>query len=412
VAEAVRLVVRLPQPLPAISWPQSTYLLFQPQWLPLSFIELDATELHALEKTFGTEAIRYFEAIDLELCRGIDACLTEAETLIHPRPNGFEGRGGQNGGWEHDGYPVMTGAGQIAGDPGLDIETPACRFVALNLSKQDEPGEFDPGAPLSVATQVASKQLLVVIASGNEGERDEVDDTRSPWARAPWVLAVGASEDEEGTRLAPYSGRSADGSEPQLVAWGASALDKSKLGTSFAAPRVIRETLVLATWLESLRYAVALARQQSPPGIPLVGEAMIDVGEPGWPSKQLPLPAYPFVGVNQHALVEALVALGPDADGLDLAPTPGRLRNVLARSGRPLAKAGQRFVSPATTREYLAAFNGLDLAQVGLGREVEPAAGLDVPLAEPGDLPRAIEIWDQGSLHLYYEQETGVTTWN
>ena len=264
------MAVTLPVPLPQDPLPSSAFVIYVGVWIPVLFIEVVAGDRNLLEQRFGPGSVREMRSIELELCRAIDVCLSHAERLLTKSTNGFVARGGERRRQDWSGYPVLRDDGTVHPQIGLEYPTVQCHFVALNLSKQDEPaGELDRGAPVPVATEVASRQMLVIVAAGNGGERDDLTDTRSPWARAEWVLPVGATEDEAGLRIASYSGRGAEG--PQLVAWGASGLDESVIGTSFAAPRVTREALVLAACLHTLVHAVGLQRGDEVRGIPLVG---------------------------------------------------------------------------------------------------------------------------------------------
>jgi hypothetical protein len=388
-------------------------VLFLGVWVPLLVVELPEEDLPQLEAQVGAAEIRPLVAIDLELARGVDVCLDHAERLLAAAPNGLVGRGGPKRAQDWTGYPQTDESGAIVPGPGASLSTQQCHVVALNLSKEDDAAaELDPVSPVPAATEAAARQLLVFIAAGNLGERDDLSDTRSPWARAPWVLAVGATDDEEGTKIAAYSGRGPAGEGPELVAWGASALDHAKVGTSFAAPRALREALVLAAWLHTLRHAAAMLRGQPPSGIPLVGAAMIDVGPPGWPTAQLAIPAYPLVGVDLDALAGALDALGPAAAALQLIPTPGRLRAALLRSARPVdAPGAPGFVSRATTTDYLSAFDGRELAALALDHA--PDGDLPTrPLISADQLAPAIDVWDQGALHVYYDHETQEVTLN
>jgi hypothetical protein len=144
---------------------------------------------------------------------------------------------------------------------------------------------------------------------------------------------------------------------------------------------------------------------------------MIDSGTPGWPEAQLSIPAYPLVGVNKESLATILQVLGSESDELELVPTPGRLRQMLQASARhldePPAKVGAGFVSSRTTREYLQRFDGRELARLCLSRRGSAdSAGLGLPLANPSEIDHAIQIWDRGSLHVYYDQDTREVTLN
>lgn len=53
-------------------------------------------------------------------------------------------------------------------------------------------GKFDPTDPVSIATYEAYKRGIInVFAAGNDGSGE---DTHNPYAQAPWVISVGASE--------------------------------------------------------------------------------------------------------------------------------------------------------------------------------------------------------------------------
>jgi serine protease AprX len=64
-------------------------------------------------------------------------------------------------------------------------------------------GDFNPNAPLNVASRMAyERNITVVFAGGNDGP---VKDTYNPYAKAPWVIGVAAGT-TEGT-LADFSSR-------------------------------------------------------------------------------------------------------------------------------------------------------------------------------------------------------------
>ena len=411
----VALSIRLPDPVPQVPLPGSARVLFLGTWVPLLCVETVEKEIPQLETIFGAEAIRPLDALQLELAKGIDSCLTEAERLLAAAPNGFAGRGGPKRWEEWSGYPAYDEKNdRIVSADGLVYDTPRCHMVAINVSKHDDPSlPFDPAEPVAAATEVAAGQVVVVIASGNEGDRQDVATTLSPWARAPWVLPVGATEDEEGAVVAAYSGRDAATGSPPIVAWGASGRDHEVIGTSFAAPRVTNEILVLAACLHSLAHAFSLAAgDRAVRGIPLVGEGMIDVGRPGWRRGQLAIPAYPLVGVDLDAVGEVAEALGERAASVSARPEPQRLSRALLRSARSLGPGGPGFVSGTTTHDYLRRFDGHELIAVA---GAEAAAGddrLSRPLMLATQLEKAVSIWEQGALHLYYEHETGEITLN
>jgi serine protease AprX len=64
-------------------------------------------------------------------------------------------------------------------------------------------GPFDPDNPINIATKQASDlNIVVVFAAGNDGPGP---DTDNPYAKAPWVIGVGAGTKEGG--LASFSSR-------------------------------------------------------------------------------------------------------------------------------------------------------------------------------------------------------------
>ncbi|MDV2684443.1 S8 family serine peptidase [Alkalihalophilus lindianensis] len=64
-------------------------------------------------------------------------------------------------------------------------------------------GEFDPHHPINVASKKAyDAGITVLFAAGNEGPSE---DTHNPYAKAPWVISVGAGE-KDGS-LANFSSR-------------------------------------------------------------------------------------------------------------------------------------------------------------------------------------------------------------
>lgn len=97
-----------------------------------------------------------------------------------------------------------------------------CSFSANTL--------FDPNDPVNVATKMLSDAgVVVVFSAGNTGAGN---GTLNPYAAAPWVISVGAS-DEYGT-LAAFSSRGKFGDElqhPSLVAPGVNVASLRNVGT-------------------------------------------------------------------------------------------------------------------------------------------------------------------------------------
>lgn len=68
-------------------------------------------------------------------------------------------------------------------------------------------GDFDPNHPINIASKKAyDRGITVLFAAGNEGPGE---NTHNPYAKAPWVISIGAGE-KDGT-LADFSSRGTKG---------------------------------------------------------------------------------------------------------------------------------------------------------------------------------------------------------
>lgn len=244
--------------------------------------------------------------------------------------------GGRSKG-EAAGYPsvVHTDSGMVFNDDGDDWPAPPALVPVINFSV----GPVSVKHPylandlVNIATMLSAHHVLVVLAAGNCGELGE--STMSAWARAPWVLAVGATSDEEGTILAPYSSRgTADDpdSGPDVVAYGGSFLPPFPQGTSFAAPRVSHLARLVTAAMAQLGREVRMADSAEPHGVPLVGMGLIDDWREdfgSFPTELIPLPALPIIGVEVES-VKAAVAVAREAGiHVDVLVNPSLLRTFL-----------------------------------------------------------------------------------
>ncbi len=329
------------------------------RWLyrQLGLVEVDATEPDALARVSGVVGVTAaWKTVGATrgLAVGLNAlCAFAANQATNPdayyrHPAGI-------------GYPVLVaGHGdrqQVDLDSSLDLPTPPALIPVVNMSLGTTTVEFPTALNdlPNLATGAASSQVLVVVAAGNCGQRP--GDTMSAWARPDWVMSVGATDDAEGTRLAPYSSRGDPG--PDLVAHGQSDLNPKMRRTSFAAPRVTHLARVVVAALCQLGSELAVARGNERVGVPAIGRGIIDdFGDEIWwqPASATAFMALPLLGVRPD-VVSAMVDTG--AAELSVRTTPAVVRDVLLTAARP--------VPGATSSEVGAGFVDLDLIVARLG---------------------------------------------
>ena len=163
---------------------------------------------------------------------------------------------------------------------------------AINLSAGYYNELFDVNEPLQIATQLAANLgIPVVVAAGNQGPKE---NSLQVIARAPWVVAVGAI-DENGHLLRESSRGARNGACPTIVSLGSlphkpsghiwhfidSLFPKPK-GTSFAAPRVAPVAAITKRGLEIMA-ANSKAHQTggwsgSPTSVKLITVGIADSG--------------------------------------------------------------------------------------------------------------------------------------
>jgi serine protease AprX len=105
---------------------------------------------------------------------------------------------------------------------GYGVKVLNCSFSANTV--------FDPNDPVNVATKMLTDAgVTVVFSAGNTGSGN---GTLNPYAAAPWVISVGATDDKGA--LAPFSSRGNFGDElqhPSLVAPGVNVASLRNIGT-------------------------------------------------------------------------------------------------------------------------------------------------------------------------------------
>lgn len=265
------------------------------------------------------------------------SALAEAQN----RQTGAQLYGGRRAG-DPIGYPILTvedGRPMVDFDDALDLPAPGALLPVVNFSvgPTSATHPFLANDIVNIATYLASRSMVVVAAAGNCGAIG--DGSMSAWAQAPWVLAVGATSDEEGTTLADFSSRGrpgVEGSGPDLVAYGRSDVAPHPMGTSFAAPRVTALARLITAAMAQLGRGLRVARGAEDHGVPLVGSAILDdfgdeLTDHG--VEYLPLIALPLVGVDKD-VVGRYIESTPQ--GVDVRITPDWLRSFLLDCATPM----------------------------------------------------------------------------
>jgi hypothetical protein len=246
-----------------------------------------------------------------------------------------------------------------------------CAAVNMSLSPPDaDIAPTVPNDPVNYATWILSGYAVPVLPSGNFRKGDEPYETVSPWAEPPWVLAVGATQDERATIEWARSGRGSAVNRtvgPDVLAWGQNPFRSEDGGTSFAAARIT--AMVLATRLWLLQVAANIDRLAGRPfGVPLLGALTIDrnfLGDAS-PPRDLTLKALPVFGSRDGAFA----ALSSDVTDTLAATINGPLAHGLSRSIVQHAAAattppGAQLSAPSLTLERLDGFlDGLSARQL------------------------------------------------
>jgi serine protease AprX len=119
-------------------------------------------------------------------------------------------------------------------------------------------GKFDPADPVNVASYELYKRGIVsVFAAGNDGPGE---DTHNPYAQAPWVISVGASE-KNGV-LTDFSSRGKRGES------GTFAMPDGRQWTYVNEPTIVAPGVDIISTRDSTGTLPALAAQQDAEVIP------------------------------------------------------------------------------------------------------------------------------------------------
>jgi serine protease AprX len=223
-----------------------------------------------------------------------------------------------------------------------------CSFSASTL--------FDPNDPVNVATKMLSDAAVVVVFSaGNTGAGN---GTLNPYAAAPWVISVGAT-DEKGI-LASFSSRGNFGDplqHPSLVAPGVNVASLRNIGTSTGTAGIAGADAQRLSALELPYYTTASGTSFSAPQVAGAAALMLEANPNLKPAEiknilsrtSTPLPKYFYheagAGMlNAHAAV--LEAAFPERE-------MGAFRSTISKNEIRFTtvngQAFQRTVLPGTT---------------------------------------------------------------
>jgi hypothetical protein len=301
----------------------------------------------------------------------------------------------------------------ITSKPELSIPTRHGRLAAINLSLgTDELSAPHTEDPVNLATRFASLTVPVVVAAGNNGYISSGDDTMNTWARSSTVISVGATTSPEGGELAVFSSVGSKRHRhlhPTIAAYGASALDDRKKGTSFAAPRVCRQLIALVSYWQVIASQCAALRG-SLQGVPLPWTFFVDSNITG--NMYRPNPALPALppGATDTSALRYLIEQYEFATGLplDVTMTPPRLRRMLIASARPIAGLSRReigagFVNNDTTLDYLSSITAASLLRILDPTRAQQHPQLvkqlnQVSVSVPRELPAFLEVWTQSNI--------------
>lgn len=321
---------------------------------------------------------------------------------------------------------TVAAEGMIVEPSQAPITSRAGLMPVMNLSQgPTNPYQpYNPDDPVNVATKVASERMVVVAAGGNAPNLvispGDTQETMSAWAEPPWVVAVGATSDAEGTIVAPYSPRGTAGSPnsgPDVLAFGGHPKGQEhRPGTSYAAPRVSFELTNLAAAILLLEYQLRCLAGVTAEAIPALGIGWVDRGFDGFKWHRVDADAIVGEGVRRDVLSQAMAHLRLIGLTLDLSITPDRLRTLLFESATsidaPPHVAGHGFVGAGQALAYLTDFSAAQLARhfcTPAPREDQLDRLDQARLFDADKLRRFLSLVQQ-SMHYWYWDRDSPTT--
>jgi subtilase family protein len=325
--------------------------------IPLCVVDPDDPGLPRIREIAGVIGVDQASEMTVNLV----AAINEMVMLMSGRAPEWE-----VGGVEPDEeYPRMEELGATA-PPAV------CAAVNFSLALPNE--HLLPLRPedcVNHATRFLAHHTVPVVAAGNHHSPDADFETVSPWGEPPWVLCVGATADEAGTREWPHSARGTAARRdvgPDILAWGQDPFDTSEFGTSFAAARVSNMLTISRAWLSQV-HANIEHRAGRPFGVPLVGVGIIDRGFGGDPCYDAP---------ERSGALPVLAAEHGGLDGIDdyeerlLDP---QLARDVVQAAAIVSSSADGLSAPALTDDGLLAFlDGLTATHLRRIAAGDPAA--------------------------------------
>ena len=163
-------------------------------------------------------------------------------------------------------FHVLAGFDYVLTHPDLGVRVVNCSFSAETL--------YDENDPVNVATRILYERgVNVVFSAGNGGPGL---DTLNPYAQAPWVVSVGATDNRG--RLASFSARGefgGPGSRPTLVAPGVNVVGPRASGVNVLNASCLTSTRRLSA-ADSLYYTVGTGTSFTAPQVAGVVALMLE----------------------------------------------------------------------------------------------------------------------------------------